>query len=96
VLDLGKLRVNDRVRLRRAVSGHDAGAVGTVVKTLTAHEPDGKTVPAVIVAWDTPRGRSRRVTRVTREVFTQHEQAVHWILDRAERISLSETEQGLW
>lgn len=96
MLDLGTLRVNDRVRLRCPVSGCNPGTVGTVIRTLTAHEPDGKQVPAVIVAWDIPRRRSRRAAQRTREVFTQHEQAVHWILERAEQTGLPGIERGLW
>jgi len=88
MLDLTTLKVNDRVRLRLPMAGLDAGALGTVVKTLTAHEPDGRAVPAVIVSWDEAKtGRSSPSLKRRREGFTQHEQAVHGILERVEESS---------
>jgi len=82
MLDISTLRVNDRVRLLRPVSGHDPGTEGTVVRVLQAHEHGGEEVPAVIVAWHSPGGPSPRGDSEDWDGFTQHEQAVHAILER--------------
>jgi hypothetical protein len=85
MLDISTLRVNDRVRLLRPVSGHDAGTEGTVVRVLQAHENAGREVPAVIVAWHAPPGQSpKKGDGDDWDGFTQHEQAMHAILEKVE------------
>lgn len=96
MLDLGQLRVKERVRLRHPISGHNAGAIGTVVKTLTTREPDGSEVPAIVVVWDSPAQRLSRAEKPMREIFTQHEQAMHGILERAEEPVGHRQSRALW
>jgi hypothetical protein len=87
MLDISTLKVNDRVRLRRPVSGHDIGSIGTVVRVLRAHESNGKEVPAVIVAWHTSPHDSPAEGMEDWDGFTQHEQAMHTILEKVEMTS---------
>ena len=87
MLDISTLRVNDKVRLLRPVSGNDIGTIGTVVRVLRARERDGKEVPAVIVAWHPPSGGAEGARPAEWDAFTQHEQAMHAILEKADPTS---------
>lgn len=82
-LDLKSLRVGDRVRLRREISGYPAGTVGTVVESLSVKKTGNAMVPAVLIEWPTPAERFGPAAKPTRDEFTQTEQ------DRLELLELA-------